>query len=121
MSPVPPATSMQRTGPLEPARRRETKESFQRRWTPSDMASFMTSYLDATEANTPRTSSSFDSSGTVRKPKCVVPLELEGAASVVFLFGGDDGSAFVCRLRMRANGRRMLPAVVDGDSAWAVR
>jgi hypothetical protein len=25
-------------------------------------------------------------------------LELEGAASVVFLFGADDGSAFVCRL-----------------------
>jgi len=48
-------------------------------------------------------------------------VPLEGAASVVFLFGGDDGSAFVCRLRMRANGR-MLPApAVDRDSAWAVR
>ena len=94
------------------------RESFQRRCTPSDMASFMTSYFDATESNTPRTSASFDSSGTVRKPKCVVPLALEGAASVVFLFGVvEDGSPFVCRLRVRANGRTL----VARDSTWAVR
>jgi hypothetical protein len=43
MSPVPPATSMDRMGSFAPGRRRETKESFQRWCTPSDMVSFMRS------------------------------------------------------------------------------
>ena len=75
MSPVPPATSMQRSGPREPGRRRETNSSFQSRCTPSDMASFMRSYEDATLSKTLRTSDSFASSGTVCNPKRVVRWE----------------------------------------------
>ena len=86
MSPVPPATSMHRSGPRAPGLRRATKSSFQSRCTPMDIASFMRSYEDATLSKTLRTSDSFASSGTVWKPKCVVreswlpfALDVEGA------------------------------------------
>ena len=72
MSPVPPATSMHRRGPRAPGLSRDTYSSFHSRCTPMDIASFMRSYEDATLSNTFRTSDSFDSSGTVWNPKCVV-------------------------------------------------
>ena len=72
MSPVPPATSMQRCGPFLPGRKVETNVSFQRRWTPRELASFMRSYDDATESNTFLTSDSFSSSGTVLNPNDAV-------------------------------------------------
>jgi len=46
---------------------------------PRLIMSFIKSYLDATESNTPRTMSTFSSSRTVLKPKWVVPAsESEG-------------------------------------------
>jgi len=39
---------------------------------PMLIASFMTSYFDATDPNTPLTRPAFSSSGTVSNPKCVV-------------------------------------------------
>ena len=68
MSPVPPATSMQRMGPLRPGLKVETKVSFHSLCTPRDVASFIRSYLDATLSKTPFTRDSLDSSGTVLKP-----------------------------------------------------
>src|SRR3989442_13495382 len=42
--------------------------------TPADMRSFMRSYFDATDSNTPRTRRAFSSGGTRSKPKSVVSL-----------------------------------------------
>ena len=63
MSPVPPATSSRRW----PGRGASQSiiASFQTRWMPIDMTSFITSYFEATELNTPRTRPAFSPSGTV--------------------------------------------------------
>lgn len=55
MSPVPPATSRMLMGwppGLRPGFKERTKWSFQRRWIPKDIASFITSYEEATEEKT---------------------------------------------------------------------
>ncbi len=70
MSPVPPATSSSRCPPRGASQ--SSIASFQSRWMPSDMASFITSYLDATEEKTPWTRPAFSSSGMVCAPKWVV-------------------------------------------------
>src|SRR5436309_2159226 len=71
-SAVPPATSstaLPRRTPLV-----STANRFQARCSPADMRSFMRSYFDATDSNTPRTRRAFSSGGTRSKPKSVVPL-----------------------------------------------
>ena len=50
------------------------------RWMPSDIASFIRSYLPATEENTSPTSFCFSATGTSRNPKWVVPGSPEGRA-----------------------------------------
>ncbi|KAH3681077.1 hypothetical protein WICPIJ_007962 [Wickerhamomyces pijperi] len=55
ISPEPPATSMKSKGlppGLAPASNLRMNWSFHRRWTPTDITSFMISYLEATEENT---------------------------------------------------------------------
>src|SRR5690606_37732182 len=54
---------------------------------PSDIASFIRSYLPATDENTPPTSFCFSPTGTSRKPKWVVP-PLPGVSPVGSLMGG---------------------------------
>src|SRR5258706_11275979 len=70
-SPVPPAKSSTRL----PARAPETSTAkrFHNRCSPADMTSFITSYLLATESNTPRTRRVFSSGETSSKPKWVRP------------------------------------------------
>ncbi len=69
-SAVPPATSSTRS----PARTPETSmaKAFHRRCRPSDMRSFIRSYLSATESKTPATRFAFSPSATSLKPKWVV-------------------------------------------------
>src|SRR5678815_3292955 len=49
-----------------------TTNAFQRRCSPADMTSFIRSYFDATESNTPATRRDLSDSFTSVKPKCVV-------------------------------------------------
>ena len=69
-SPVPPATSSSRW----PGRGASQSiiASFQMRWMPTDITSFMMSYFEATRLKTPCTIPAFSASGTSWNPKCVV-------------------------------------------------
>mmetsp|Transcript_14295 Transcript_14295/g.23341 ORF Transcript_14295/g.23341 Transcript_14295/m.23341 type:complete len:226 (-) Transcript_14295:178-855(-) len=76
MSPVPPATS--RTLGLSPPAAASadrpmfsTKSSFQSRWIPALIASFMRSYFEATFVKTSRTLSLFSPYSTFSKPKSI--------------------------------------------------
>ena len=82
MSPVPPARSSTRS-PLRTCAV-ATKKRFHSRWMPRLMASFIRSYLPATEVNTSPTSFCFSATGTSRKPKWVVPGSVLGC-----IHGGD--------------------------------
>ena len=70
MSPVPPATSSS----FWPGRGASQSiiASFQMRWTPPDITSFITSYFEATRVKTPWTIPALSPSATVWKPKWVV-------------------------------------------------
>ncbi len=48
-----------------------TVNAFQTRCRPTDITSFITSYFDATESNTPATRCAFSDSSTCANPKCV--------------------------------------------------
>ena len=54
--------------------------SFQMRWMPSDIASFITSYFEATRLKTPCTIPAFSASGTSWNPKWVVFSSVIGLA-----------------------------------------
>src|SRR5687768_531126 len=72
-SPVPPATSRWRKGRFLGGRSVDTRMLFHARWRPADIRSFMRSYRRATERKTSFTRACFSMSGTVSKPKSVVP------------------------------------------------
>src|SRR5512141_1669492 len=74
MSPEPPAISRTRWPSCTLAR--PTAKRFQMRCRPTDMRSFMMSYLLATEVKTPATFLAFSVSSTVWKPKWVFAMVL---------------------------------------------
>jgi hypothetical protein len=80
MSPVPPATSMQRMCPFEPGRRKRDKGVLPEAVHAEGHGVVHDIIARRDRVEYARTSSSFEPSGTVRKPKCVVLVYLEVVA-----------------------------------------
>ncbi len=92
MSPVPPATSRTLMPPRGSSL--DTKWSFQSLWTPRDIASFITSYLEATDEKTEATIDSLSSSATVLKPKWVCLFSGVDPSMPKLAEGRDEENAF---------------------------
>ncbi len=71
-----------------------TSASFQKRWSPADITSFITSYLAATEWKTASTCSCFRAVGTVRKPKCVVSSGVDEGSGLAKVVSSNSRVAF---------------------------